>query len=420
MRAFLIRFAVVGLSCLLAAACALTEPESPEPEPRAVVPACPAPAATLAPPSAPAVAAPRPPALEPSAEDTAPGWFDLRAQGLNSWNDLEKPLRRSLASLESRPQEAVAVRRAGLRLTWGELARSARELLELLPRLDREPGLLAERFQWLAVQPAPLMTAYCTPEIAASLTRGKGYEYPLYGPPPELAQADVQDPLPAWPEAAPQGRGASDAVGTLAGRGLEIAWARDPLDVFYVQVEGAGRLRLPSGRVRTAQYAASNGRSFRSLSAILCERGLLPPERRSRREVRRFFRDNPGLAAELMAENRRFVFFRLDDGPPLGALNRPLTPLVSVATDPSLLPLGAVLVLDAEIPDPAGRGTRRIRGPALAQDVGAAIRGPRLDLYMGEGAAAEDAAERIKTPVAAYLLLRKDPARPWQNAPQGL
>jgi membrane-bound lytic murein transglycosylase A len=204
------------------------------------------------------------------------------------------------------------------------------------------------------------------------------------------------------------------------GRGMDEA-AREPALAPFSPPKNKGPgLGLPSGRVRTAQYAASNGRSFRSLSAILCERGLLPPERRSRREVRRFFRDNPGLAAELMAENRRFVFFRLDDGPPLGALNRPLTPLVSVATDPSLLPLGAVLVLDAEIPDPAGRGTRRIRGPALAQDVGAAIRGPRLDLYMGEGAAAEDAAERIKTPVAAYLLLRKDPARPWQNAPQGL
>ena len=406
MRELLIRFLAFGLVSLLLAACALTEPESPEPEPRAAVPApaCPAPpAATLVPP------APAAPAPESSARSAAPNWFDLKAQGLGSWTELEKPLRRSLASLESRPQEGIALRRGSLRLTWGDLAQSARELLELLPRLDQEPGLVAERFQWLAVQPAPLMTAYCTPEIPASLTQGKGYEYPLYGPPPELAQADTPGELPAWPGAAPEGasRGAVDAVGTFAGRGLEIAWARDPLDVFYVQVEGAGRLRLPDGHVRTAQYAASNGRSFRSISSILCERGLLPPERRSRKEVRRFFRDNPHLATELMAENRRFVFFRLDDGPPLGALNRPLTPLVSVATDPSLLPLGSVLVLDAEIPDPSGRGLRRIRGPVLAQDVGVAIRGPRLDLYMGAGAAAEDASERVKTPVAAYLLLSK-------------
>lgn len=408
MFAPLIRLLLPGLLALFLAACALVEPESPEPAPVAAAapaPACPAPSAILAPPSIVET-----PARETSARRGTPGWFDLRAQGLGSWRELEKPLRRSLSSLESRPQEAVAVRRGGLRLTWAQLTQSARELLELLPLLDENPGLLAERFQWLAVQPAPLMTAYCTPEIAASLTRGKGFEYPLYGPPPELAEADTPGLLPAWPGAAPEngGRGGSDAAGTLAGRGLEIAWARDPLDVAYVQMEGAGRLRLPDGHVRTAQYAASNGRNFRSLSEILCERGLLPPERRSRREVRRFFRENPQLAAELLAENRRFVFFRLDDGPPLGALNRPLTPLVTVATDPSLLPLGSVLVLDAEIPGPPGQGMRRIRGPVLAQDVGAAIRGPRLDLYMGAGAAAEDAAERVKTQVSAYLLLSKN------------
>jgi membrane-bound lytic murein transglycosylase A len=402
MPAPLIRLLLPGLLALFLAACALVEPESPESAPVAApAPACPAPSATLA---APPVAETL--ARKPSTRRGTPDWFDLRAQGLDSWRELEKPLRRSLSSLESRPQEAMAVRRGGLRLTWAQLTQSARELLELLPLLDENPGLLAERFQWLAVQPAPLMTAYCTPEIAASLTRGKGFEYPLYGPPPELAEADTPGLLPAWPGAAPEHSGS--AAGTLAGRGLEIAWARDPLDVAYVQMEGAGRLRLPDGHVRTAQYAASNGRNFRSLSEILCERGLLPPERRSRREVRRFFRENPRLAAELLAENRRFVFFRLDDGPPLGALNRPLTPLVTVATDPSLLPLGSVLVLDAEIPGPPGQGMRRIRGPVLAQDVGAAIRGPRLDLYMGVGSAAEDAAERVKTQVSAYLLLSKN------------
>lgn len=404
MFAPLIRLLLPGLLALFLAACALVEPESPEPAPVAAAPApapaCPAPSAILAPPPAVEI-----PDREPSARRGPPDWFDLRAQGLASWRELEKPLRRSLSSLESRPQEAVAVRRGGLRLTWAQLTRSAQELLELLPLLDGNPGLLTERFQWLAVQPAPLMTAYCTPAIAASLTRGKGFEFPLYGPPPELAEADTPGVLPAWPGAAPENSG---PAGTLAGRGLEIAWARDPLDVAYVQMEGAGRLRLPDGRVRTAQYAASNGRNFRYLSEILCERGLLPPERRSRREVRRFFRENPHLAAELLDENRRFVFFRLDDGPPLGALNRPLTPLVSVATDPSLLPLGSVLVLDAEIPGPPGQGMRRIRGPVLAQDVGAVIRGPRLDLYMGAGAAAEDAAERVKTQVSAYLLLSKN------------
>lgn len=344
----------------------------------------------------------------------ASGWFNLKAQGLSSWQDLALPLRRSLAFLESRPREATAVRRGPVRLSWGQLAQSARDLLELLPRLDAEPGLMAERFSWLALAPDPLLTSYFTPEIPASLTRRPGYEHPLYGPPPELAEAETTDipALPAWP-GGPAGEGtldrrAVDVRRTLAGRGLEIAWARSALDVFYVQLEGAGLLRLPDGHTRTAQFAASNGQRFRPLGDILCERGLLSPDRRGKREVRRLFRERPEEMRELMSENRRYVFFRLLDGPPQGALGKPLTPLVSLATDPSLLPLGSVLILDAEIPAPSGKGTRHIKGPALAQDTGAAIRGAHLDLYMGAGNAVEDAADRVRTRAGLYLLISKN------------
>ncbi|HMM37886.1 MAG TPA: MltA domain-containing protein [Desulfovibrio sp.] len=413
MRARLIRLLLAGLACVTLAACAelQLEPDPPAPAPQVAIRTTPPPAPPVCPAPAPASREAREPAPSASRAASVSGsWFDLRAQGLSSWNDLRTPLQRSLAFLESRPAGTEAVRRGCFRPTWGQLAESARELLELLPRLDAEPQLLAERFLWLAVQPGPVMTAYYTPEIPASLTRRKGYEHPLYGPPPELAQADEPGMLPAWPGAAPEGpaRGASDsAAGTLAGRGLEIAWARDPLDVFFMQVEGSGILRLPDGRHKTAQYAASNGRRFRSLGDILAERGLLAPEQRSRKAVRRFFRDNPHMARELMAENRRFVFFRLDDGPPVGALGKPLTPFVSVATDPNLLPLGSVLILEAETPDPSGRGTRRIRGPVLPQDVGSAIKGARLDFYMGEGGAVEEAADRVKNRVTAYMLLSK-------------
>lgn len=414
MRARLIRFLSAALACLALAACAelQVDPGPAVPAPRtAERPAPPASAPSTCPAPAPAPRAVREPAPGPSRTGTpSDAWFNLRDQGLSSWNDLRTPLLRSLSFLESRPAEVEAVRRGCFRPTWGQLAESARELLELLPRLDAEPQLLAERFLWLAVQPGPVMTAYYTPEVPASLTRRTGYEHPLYGPPPELAQADLPL-LPDWPgaESNPPSRGASDAERRgVAVRGPEIAWARDPLDVFFMQVEGSGILRLPDGRTKTAHYAASNGRRFRSLGDILAERGLLAPDRRGRKAVRRFFRENPNMAGELMAENRRFVFFRLGDGPPVGALGKPLTPFVSVATDPNLLPLGSVLVLEAETPDPSGRGTRRIRGPVLPQDVGSAIKGARLDFYMGEGAAVEDAADRVKNRVTAYMLLSKN------------
>ncbi len=184
------------------------------------------------------------------------------SQSLRSFTDLTGPLRISLEHLSRQPQDAPALVQPGGSLSWGMLRQSAEELLALLPGLDADPGLLAERFVWYELTPAPLLTGYYSPEMEASLARAPGYDYPLYAPPPDLA-------------AHPGGysRRAVDQGRALGGRGLELAWFRNPADPFLMQTEGGGSLRLQDGSVRGVHFAGGNGLPFKGLGQILLEAG---------------------------------------------------------------------------------------------------------------------------------------------------
>lgn len=345
--------------------------------------------------------------------------LNLSSQGLHSWTSLETPLRRSLEYVCAQPPKKSALTANGVSLSWEQVRRSLEELLGLLPRLDREPELLGRRFMWFGLNPGPMMTGYFTPEIEASLTRRPGYDYPIYGVPKNLKWGKLKGSSRTRYYRVENGRvlpyydrRAVDVEHVLKGRGCEIAWARDPVDVFYLQVEGCGRLRLPDGSVRNVLYGAKNGHPFKSLGRILHEKGYLPAHRLGKEDVRVCLRKHPDKMFEFMAENRSYVFFRLADAPPEGAMGKPLTPMVSIATDRHVLPLGSVLAFDAEIPDQkvrnGVRGKRRVTGIGLAQDTGTAIRGAHVDFYVGEGYKVEPVASRIRTKVALYLLVSKD------------
>ncbi|EGB13283.1 MltA domain protein [Pseudodesulfovibrio mercurii] len=342
--------------------------------------------------------------------------LDIRSQGLDSWRALESPVQRSLEYALNMPADEPALARPGMSLTWGQVVRSLTEFLDLLPHLDADPDLLAERFVWFGMRQKPLMTGYYTPEIEASLEKRPGYEFPIYGVPEDLRYGPVRGSnrfyrvekgrvLPYWK------RGEVDVDKVLAGRGLEIAWAKDPVDVFYMQVEGCGRLRLPDGTTRNVLYGAKNGHGFRSLGRILNARGLLPREHLAKEDVKEYFAKHPERMFELMAENRSYVFFRLEDSPPEGTIGKPLTPMVSLATDRKLLPLGSLLAFEAEIPearDGRATGKRKVAGIGLAQDTGTAIQGPHVDYYIGEGNAVAPIASNIKTEATVYLLISKE------------
>ncbi|OGR34450.1 MAG: hypothetical protein A2051_00795 [Desulfovibrionales bacterium GWA2_65_9] len=326
------------------------------------------------------------------------GQLSPASQSLRSFADLAGPLRHSLGHLSRMSPGAPALVQPGGSLTWGQLRQSAQELLSVLPDLDANPGLLSERFIWYELAPSPLLTGYYSPEMEASLERQPGYDYPLYAPPPDMA---------ARPGA--YDRRAVDLDRALAGRGLELAWLKNPADAFLMQTEGGGSLRLPDGSVRGVHFAAANGLPFKGLGQILLDAGALPKERLNREAIRSWCAANPARALELMAENASYVFFRFTAAASEGSLGKPLTPLVSLATDPSLLPLGAVAVLSA--PLSAQGGAESLRGLVLAQDSGADIRGLRLDLYLGSGERAERLEATMRTPATLYLLVSKSALR---------
>ncbi|WP_231856570.1 MltA domain-containing protein [Pseudodesulfovibrio piezophilus] len=342
--------------------------------------------------------------------------IDLKSQGLDSWMALSSPVQRSLEYALNMPQDKLALERPGMSLTWAQVVRSLEEFIELLPLLDEQPELLANRFVWFGMNKKPLMTGYYTPEIPASLTRRPGYDFPIYGVPGDLRYGKVRGRdrfyrLENGRVRPYYERGDVDIQHVLDGRRLEIAWAKDPIDVFYMQVEGCGRLRLPDGTSRNVLYGAKNGHGFRSLGRILFSKGLLPKGQLSKQYVRQYFAKHPDKMFELMAENRSYVFFRLENSPPEGTIGKPLTPMVSLATDRKLLPLGSLLAFEAEIPHAEnGRavGKRRVAGIGLAQDTGTAIRGSRLDYYIGEGNEVEPVANNIMTEATVYLLISKE------------
>ena len=248
-------------------------------------------------------------------------------------------------------------------------------------------------------------TGYYEPEIPGSRDRRSGYEVPIYAKPADLLETN--------PQTGERGRGRLDATGqyvlyyergeiedgALAGRGLEIGWAADPVDLFFLQIQGSGRLRLPDGGVMRIGYAGQNGREYIAIGRLLRERGILQSPI-TMQAIVAWLRAHPVEGRALMRENKSYVFFRELTGPgPLGALGRPVTAGVSVAADPRFVPLGAPVVL-------TGMDNSRADGLWVAQDTGGAIRGAnRFDTFWGAGAEAAATAGGMSSRGRALLLL---------------
>jgi membrane-bound lytic murein transglycosylase A len=248
-------------------------------------------------------------------------------------------------------------------------------------------------------------TGYYEPEIAGCRARRPGCEVPIYAKPPDLLDAN--------PLTGARGRGriaengdyvlyherAEIEQGALAGRRLEIAWAADPVDLFFLQIQGSGRVRMPDGSVMRIGYAGQNGREYVAIGRLLRDRGILTSPI-TMQAIIAWLRAHPEEGRAVMRENRSYIFFRELTGPgPLGALGRPVTPLVSIAADPRFVPLGAPVLL-------AGMDESRADGLWVAQDTGGAIRGPnRFDTFWGAGAEAARIAGGMSARGRAFILL---------------
>jgi membrane-bound lytic murein transglycosylase A len=218
-----------------------------------------------------------------------------------------------------------------------------------------------------------LFTGYFEPEIDGALNRGGRFNHPIYGLPPEL------DPARPWLT-----RREIEERGALAGRGLEIAWLADPVDHFFLQVQGSGRIRLPDGTTLRVGFAGKNGHPYHSIGKELVRRGAVSADRISAQTTRDWIRANPDAGQALLWTNPSYVFFRRindvsSDRGPIGTMGCPVTPLRSIAVDPAFTPLGTPVWIEmADAP-----GLHRLM---VAQDTGSAIIGPqRADVFFGTG-----------------------------------
>lgn len=253
-------------------------------------------------------------------------------------------------------------------------------------------------------------TGYFEPEIAGSRTPAPGYAVPVYGRPTDLIDVDLGAFTPSLVGRRIRGRVEGQALvpyadraaidaGALAGRGLEIAWAADPVEFFFLQVQGSGRLRLPDGSVMRIGYAGQNGRDYVGIGRLLRDRGAIGPGEASMQGIMAYLRRQPDGGAAVMRENPSWVFFRELTGPgPLGALGLPVTARASVAADPAFVPLGAPVWLAVD--------RAEARGLWVAQDTGGAIRGAnRFDTFWGAGADARGIAGGMSARGAVLVLL---------------
>jgi len=305
---------------------------------------------------------------------------------------------------------AVLVRRqdASLLTQGSDWAPLCSQAATLAPEFA--PGFFYYNFDWVRVGDGrAFATGYYEPEIEGSRTALPGYT-PIYRSPPDLVRCTKADGT--------TGRGRVDENGlcqfyftraeiedgALNGKGLELAWAKDPVDLFFVEIQGSGRIHFPNGSVMRIGYAGQNGRDYVAIGRLLRDRGILPPGGANMQTIKDWIRANPEAGRALMRENTSYVFFRELTGPgPLGALNVPVTPHGTVAADPNYLPLGAPVFLKLD--------RREADGIWVAQDTGGAIKGPnRFDTFWGAGPEAVSIAGGMSGSGEALILLPKGAA----------
>ena len=273
------------------------------------------------------------------------------------------------------------------------------------------PGFFYYRFDWVRIGDGKAFaTGYYEPEIAGSRVAGPGFQVPIFRVPSDLIRCTRADGGSGRGRIDPTGqcvlyftRAEIDA-GALAGRGLELAWAADPVELFFLEIQGSGQVRLPDGSVLRIGYADQNGREYVAIGRLLRDRGVLPPGGASMQAIVDWMRANPDAGRALMRENLSYIFFRELDGPPIGSLGVPVTPRATVAADPAFAPLGAPVFLALDRPE--------ANGLWVAQDVGGAIKGPnRFDTFWGAGPEATRTAGGMSASGEALILLPKGATR---------
>ena len=269
------------------------------------------------------------------------------------------------------------------------------------------------------------LTGYYEPVVEGSRFPSDDYSVPLYRKPSNLVAARAYAKAGGFPNKGKVGRkfGRRHILpyydrgeiedGVLAGRGLEICWLKDPVDAFFLQIQGSARVRLDSGETLRLNYAAHNGLPYTPVGRVLIERGLVPREEMSMDRIRQWMEANPDAAKEVRRLNRSYVFMHAMDLPDgqeaLGAEGIPLTPERSIAVDHALHVYGTPFFIAADLPIADAQPTTKFNHLMVAQDTGSAIVGPaRADIYFGSGTDAPQIAGRLRHPGRFAMLVPLD------------
>ena len=271
-----------------------------------------------------------------------------------------------------------------------------------------EAAFFRDRFDWVRIgEGKAFSTGYYEPEIIGSRLATTVAAVPVYAKPSDLVRCTRPDGKTGRGRIDPSGlcgpyfTRTEIELGALAGKGLEIGYAADPIELFFLQIQGSGRLIQPDGSVIRIGYADQNGADYVAIGRVLRERGILPPGGAGMDAIVAWMRAQPDRGVSLMRENPSYIFFRELTGPgPLGAMGLPVTSRGTVAVDPSFEPLGAPVFLDLDVDFADGLW--------VAQDTGGAIKGAnRFDTFWGAGAAAKATAGGLSAQGSALILLPK-------------
>lgn len=353
--------------------------------------------------------------LQPIAYAAIPGWADDDAAAAFT------TFLQSCTALSQPPAELGPVSNPRLLPGLNRACAAARALHTLTPATGIARLFFEANFQPFALRPTGrptgFLTGYYEPEVDGSLVRTATYTVPVYGRPLDLVPArpqadgnkgavsryDGQRLVPYWDRAAIED-------GALAGRGLEICWLKDPIDLFFMQIQGSARVRLPDGRSLRLNYDGHNGQPYVPVGRLLIERGQVPREQMSMDRIRSFMEADPAAGQALRRENPSFVFFRAVPLAPgegaLGAQGVGLTAGRSIAVDRELHTYGTPIFIDARLPLRSAVSDTPFQHLTIAQDTGSAIIGPaRADIFFGAGDAAGRMAGRLRDPGNFFILV---------------
>ena len=269
-----------------------------------------------------------------------------------------------------------------------------------------------------------LFTGYYEPILSGSLTQSEKYPHPIYALPEDLVTVDLSMFSSEFVESRIVGRVSSrtlvpyfdrediDIKGLLVGKAAPIAWVSDPVDLFFLHIQGSGKICTESGQTLHVHFHASNGRPYRSIGKALIESGKLSREEMSMQAIRNYLKNHPEEQESILTGNPSYVFFKTEEDGPVGYLEEKLTTGRSLAVDRRIFPMAVLSFIQTKKPLIDGEGSIQqwvdCSRFVLNQDTGGAIRGPgRADLFWGNGPYAEIAAGNMKHTGSLFFIVLK-------------